>query len=310
VGVDMGSLDTKEWGAEVPLLLAGMIWGSSFVTGKIGVEHVDPVLFSFLRYGFASLSVIPILLFFKHFDRSVLLNPVIIIISVINAIAMNLQNIGMTMTTATNSVLLIDINVVFIAVLAVFVLKERMTGQVIMGLICGIIGVFIIATNGDLSALGGGTFLGNLFALMAGLLWAFYVIYLTKTLKSGTAVVSATLAIIILTTIVTIPITLFYQPDYSIDFTGWAMAIYTGVFCTTIAFILYSYGLRGLGATMSSVILLIEIVFGMTFAFILLNEIPTLVTWIGGVFILLAVIIISVRWGNLKKKENVSKDQE
>lgn len=306
----MGGLRTKEWGFEVPLLVAGMIWGSSFVTGKIGVEHVDPVLFSFLRYGFAALSVIPIILFFKHFDRSVLLNPVIIVISVINAVAMNLQNIGMTMTTATNSVLLIDINVVFIAVLAVFVLKERMTRPVMVGMVCGIIGVVIISTNGDINSLGGGTFLGNLFALLAGLLWAVYVIYLTKTLKSGTAVVSASLAIIILTTIVTIPITLLYQPDYSVDMTGWAMAAYTGIFCTTIAFILYSYGLRGLGATTSSVILLIEIVFGMAFAFILLNEIPTLATWIGGVFILLAVMIISIKWDNGKEKEDVSTDQE
>jgi uncharacterized membrane protein len=175
-GAYMGSLRTKEWGFEVPLLIAGMIWGSSFISGKIGVEHVDPVLFSFLRYGFATLSVIPIILLFKEFDRSVLLNPIIIFISVINAVAMNLQNIGMTMTTATNSVLLIDINVVYIAVLAVFLLKERMTRQVMVGLVCGIIGVVIISTNGDIGSLGGGTFLGNLFVLLAGLLWSVYVI--------------------------------------------------------------------------------------------------------------------------------------
>jgi len=286
-------LKAKEVGIGVPLLIAGIIWGSSFVTSKVGVEHMDPVLFSLLRYVFATLAIVPILFFFKHFDRSVMKNPVVIGVAILNTLAINMQNIGMTMTTATNAVLLIDINVVYIAILAVFVLKERMTNRLLIGLAVALVGVFITSTDGDISSLGGGSMSGNLLCLGAGLTWAFYVVYLTKYLKSGAALVSATFGMIIWTTIVQIPITLLSAPDMSVDGMGWAMAIYTGVFCTVVAFTLYSYGLRYLGATMTSVALLIEIVFGMVFSIIFLGEIPSAGTAVGGLFILIAVVLIS-----------------
>lgn len=300
------ALSQKEWRAEIPLIIAGLIWGSSFVSGKVGVEHADPVLFSLLRYLFAALSIIPILLLFKHFDRKVLSNPIIIGISALNAIAMVMQNIGMTMTTATNAVLLIDINVVYIAILAVFVLNEKISPKLLVGLGLGIFGVLVISTNGNISNIGGGTLEGNLLALGAGLLWAFYVVYLTKTLMRGAELVSATMAIILYTTLILIPLTLISQPSLEIDGTGWAMAIYTGIICTTLAFLLYTYGLRAMGATSSSVILLIEIVFGMLFAIIFLNEMPTRATVLGGLFILLAVVIISYK----KKKKIEASPQE
>jgi drug/metabolite transporter (DMT)-like permease len=305
------ALKQKDWGYEIPLLLAGVIWGSSFVSGKVGVEHMDPVLFSMLRYSMATLCILPILIFFKRFDRSQLRNPVLIGISILNAMAMVLQNVGMTMTTATNTVLLIDINVVYIAILAVFVLKEKLTKMVMFGLVLGLIGVFIISTEGDISHLGGGTFLGNAMALTAGVLWSIYVVYLTRTLKSGADLASATFSIIILTTLVLVPFTILYRPDLTVDPMGLGMAAYTGVICTTLAFILYSIGLRGLGATTTSVILLIEIVFGMLFAILLLSEMPTAATWVGGAFILMAVILISFKKKEEKKeREGASMDQE
>jgi drug/metabolite transporter (DMT)-like permease len=263
---------------------------------------MDPVLFSLLRYAFATLSIIPILLLFKHFDKSVMKSPMVFIIAALNTLAINMQNIGMTLTTATNTVLLVDINVVFIAILAVYVLRERMTKRLMSGLVLALVGVFITSTNGDLSSLGGGSMVGNLLAFGAGITWAFYVVYLTKTLKSGTTIVSGTFAVIIWTTIIQLPITLLYAPDLSTDGTGLAMALYTGVFCTTIAFTLYSFGLRALGATTTSIALLIEIVFGMLFAVIFLSEIPTVGTVVGGLFILIAVVLISVR--SKKEKEN------
>lgn len=306
----MSRVQRGDYGYTIPLVAASIIWGSSFIAIKVGVTHVDPVLFALVRYGFASMAVLPLIFLFKEFDWRVMRNPLIWGLALLNAIAMNLQNIGMTMTTVTNTVLLIDINVVYIAVLAAFVLKERLTPKIMAGLLLGIVGVIIISTNGDISSVGGGTFTGNIFVLVAGLIWSVYVVYLTKTLQSGTSLVSATMVLILLTTVFMVPFTLAFAKDWTMDTTGWEMAAYTGIFCTTIAFTLYSYGLKGLGATITSVILLLEIVFGMLFAIILLDEIPTIITAIGGAFILLAVIVISFRWKKEKEKERSKAVQE
>lgn len=276
------------------LVVAGIIWGTSFAASKIGVDHMDPVLFSALRYSFGALAIFIALLAMKQFDFSVFKLKGLWIIALFNAVAMLFQNVGMTMTSATNTVLLIDINVIFIVILAVFVLKERLNRWMVIGLLIGLVGVFIISTNGDVTAILSGSFEGNMMVFGAGILWAFYVVLLTRELNGTKLLASATGAVIIETAVFLIPIMLIMTRDYSIESTGTLAALYAGIFCTAIAFVLYSVGLKQLGATMSSVILLIEIVFGLLFAILLLGEMPTVATAVGGAMILLSVIVISM----------------
>jgi drug/metabolite transporter (DMT)-like permease len=279
---------------ELILVVAGIIWGTSFAAGKIGVDNMDPVLFSAMRYSFGGLAIFIALVAMKQFDLSVFRLKGLWIIALFNAIAMLFQNVGMTMTSATNTVLLVDINVVFIAILAVFVLKERLNRRMVVGLLIGLVGVVEISTNGDLSAIFSGSFEGNMLVFGAGILWAFYVVLLTRSLNGTELLASATGAVIIETAIFLVPIMLVLTRDYSIGSTGTLAALYAGIFCTALAFVMYSVGLKHLGATMSSVILLVEIVFGILFAILLLGEMPTVATGIGGVMILLSVIVISM----------------
>jgi drug/metabolite transporter (DMT)-like permease len=279
---------------ELILVVAGIIWGTSFAAGKVGVENMDPVLFSALRYSFGALAILIALVAMKQFDFSVFKLRGLWIIALFNAIAMLFQNVGMTMTSATNTVLLVDINVVFIAILAVFVLKERLNRWMVVGLFIGLVGVVVISTNGDLSAIISGSFEGNMLVFGAGILWAFYVVLLTRELNGTKLLASATGAVIIETAVFLIPIMLILTKDYSIESTGTLAALYAGIFCTALAFVLYSVGLKQLGATLSSVILLVEIVFGILFAILLLGEMPTIATAVGGAMILLSVVVISM----------------
>jgi drug/metabolite transporter (DMT)-like permease len=175
----------------------------------------------------------------------------------------------------------------------------------VVGLFIGLAGVVVISTNGDLSAIFSGSFEGNMLVFGAGILWAFYVVLLTRELNGTKLLVSATAAVIIETMVFLIPIMLLLTRDYSVESTGTMAAVYAGVFCTALAFVLYSIGLKQLGATMSSVILLVEIVFGILFAIALLGEVPNLATAIGGAMILLSVIVIS-----MNQSEDVKAHQE
>jgi drug/metabolite transporter (DMT)-like permease len=293
---------------ELILVVAGIIWGTSFAAGKIGVEHMDPVLFSALRYVFGAIAIFIALVAMKQLDLSVFRIKGLWVIALFNAVAMLFQNVGMTMTSATNTVLLVDINVVFIAILAVFVLKERLNRWMVMGLVIGLVGVVIISTNGDLSAIISGSFEGNMLVFGAGILWAFYVVLLTRELNGTELLASATGAVIIETAVFLIPVMLVLTKDYSIESTGTMAALFIGIFCTALAFILYSVGLKHLGATMASVILLVEIVFGILFAILLLGEMPTVATAIGGAMILLSVIVISMNQSEDVKSKRLAQE--
>ncbi|MEI7671339.1 MAG: EamA family transporter [Deltaproteobacteria bacterium] len=68
-----------------------------------------------------------------------------------------------------------------------------------------------------------------------------------------------------------------------------------GVICTALAQLLFIGSLREIKAQLASVTAGLEPVYGIVFAFLLLNEVPTLRTLIGGLTILSAVFTVMVR---------------
>ncbi|KAF5052503.1 putative cystine transporter YijE [anaerobic digester metagenome] len=276
------------------LLLAGMIWGTSFVAGKLAVEGTDPYLFSAMRSLISAISILPVFLLYK-FDYSIFRSKAVWGIAFLNAAGLLLQNVGLTYTTASNTVLLVDINVVIVAVLAAIILKEHLNRRTVVGLVMGMSGVALIATKGDISNLGGGSLIGDMLVFTAGVAWALYIVFTTKELRKGYELVHFTSAMILLTAVFAVPIGLLMADDHSVGAGGVSLALYSGIFCTTVAFMLYNVGLKSLGATTTSIILLVEMVFGLFFSFLLLGERPDLITIMGGSLILLAIAVISFK---------------
>jgi drug/metabolite transporter (DMT)-like permease len=281
------------------LLIASLIWGTSFAAIKVGVSQVDVYAFTFLRYAVASISIL-IILGLMRSKWDIFRWKELWYLSIINAIAALLQNIGMTMTTATDALLLMDINVVYIAIIAIFVLNEALTKQVALGLTLGAAGVVFIATEGDPANVLNGSATGNLIIFASSLIWAFYVVYLTKALRNKGRIIEATGVIMVETTLVLAPICLLLATSWFPNAVGWTAIIYLGLASTTFASFLYSYGLEKLGATLSSIIMMAEIVFGLFFSWLLLGEQWTGATVIGGAFIMLAIAVISVRLGSVR----------
>ena len=68
-----------------------------------------------------------------------------------------------------------------------------------------------------------------------------------------------------------------------------------GVICTALAQFLYIGSLKHIKAQLSSVITCLEPVYGIVFALLLLNEVPTLRTLIGGLIILISVFSVMAK---------------
>ena len=288
---------------EVLLITSSFIWGTSFVASKIGVGQLDPFFFAMLRFLIAAPVLLLVAYLLTDFDLKIFKDPLIWGIGVLNAVGLVMQNVGMTQTTATNAVLLVDINVIYVAVLAAVILKERLTKYTILGLVIGLMGVGIVATGGDMSQIMSGSFVGNLIVLGAGFVWAFYIVYQKKALNQHPDILMMTSSVIVVTAITSIPLALIFSKSWAITNEGISATLYVALICTGVAFMLYIAGLKGKGALDSSIILLLEIVFAMLFAFLLLGEVPTIATAIGGFFIVLAIIFVSIQENGKKNKE-------
>jgi drug/metabolite transporter (DMT)-like permease len=290
-------VDRFEWF----LIIASFIWGTSFAASKIALEHVDPFYLALTRFVLGAAVLLLVAFIMGRLNLNVFKDPIIWLIGVLNAIGQFMQNYGMLQTSATNTVLLVDINVVFVALIAAVVLKESLTRYTFYGLGLGLIGVIVISTGGDFEQVMNGNFVGNLIVFLGGVVWAFYIVYQKKALIKNTDIYMTSAGAIATTAIFGVPIGLLLSSSTAIDMEGLLAIIYLGVACTAGAFLFYIAGLKGKGATDSSIILFLEIVFAMIFAFILLREIPTVFTAIGGLFIVAAIMVISVQPDGAKK---------
>ena len=290
--------------SELYLILSGVLWGTSFSAIKIALnEEADPVLIALLRFIVATAIILPVAFWAKRLDLKMLIYPPIVVNAFLNALSFAIQNAGMASTSATNSVLLVNTNVGLVAILAAIFLAEAITPRIVAGIFIGLLGVLFISTGGDLSAIYSGTFWGNVLVLTAGWVWAFYIVLQKKILGRKTDVLMGTAAIMADTMLFLIPMTRLFTTNYSIPGTGWVAVIYIGLVCTFAANLLYNAGLKGVKASVSSVILLIEVVSGMFFAVLFLREIPTAVTAAGGALILISILIISFSNGRNGKTE-------
>jgi drug/metabolite transporter (DMT)-like permease len=143
-------------------------------------------------------------------------------------------------------------------------------------------------------------------ALGAGFAWAFYIVTNKKVITSPKIEVTTLVACVMLTTsVIMIPFTIIFggldPGKISIGYSGLGFILYIGIFCNVIPYILWTSGLRKLQPTVSSLMLLFEVFIAAILAMLFLNEFLTLIGLMGGLFIVFAIIIISL---DAKKSNN------
>ncbi|MGQ9759947.1 MAG: DMT family transporter [Candidatus Methanomethylicaceae archaeon] len=163
-------------GATTGLLLSTIIWGISFPMVKVALRDMDPFLFVFSRFAVASLLVLFYVIMFKKRLFRLFNSRILWILGITNAIGFAMEFYGMTLTTASKASLLVNVNVVFMAIFAAYLLNEKITKRVVAGVFLGP-GVFLTITGGDFSVLSGGSILGNIIIFSGGIIWAYSNIY-------------------------------------------------------------------------------------------------------------------------------------
>ena len=185
--------------AIVVLVISSILWGSSFVSIKIGLEYVNPYDFAFLRLAVASAIMVSALVIRGGMRLSVLKEGSVWILGLLNGFAFSLQYLGLLYTTAGKTALLVNLNVVIVALLSWRMFGERIGSSKILGVALGVIGAAMIATNGDLSTLMQGEIIGDVLVFSAGLVWAFFIVLLKRILSQSERNVIELSAVVMLT---------------------------------------------------------------------------------------------------------------
>ena len=204
-------------------------------------------------------------------------------------------------TTVANSLLTHYTAPVFVAVLAPFLLKDRMDGATLAALALSAAGLLVIFSRG-LGLGGGGGLIGAAAGTASGVAYAFIII-LSRILSPG----HHPLKIIFYQGLVSVAIMGAYVLPAgmaAITLQQGMLLAAVGLFHSTIALGLYLEGIRGATAQEAGVLGYFEPFFGITLAYLFLGETPNTLALAGGAMIILSGAAIVLRAGRAEPVVN------
>jgi drug/metabolite transporter (DMT)-like permease len=277
------------------VLLAAFLWGTTFPATRHGLTlGLTPLNFLLYRYVVAVASLFLIALWRGRVQLRLFLDWRLWMLAIGNALAYLSQYVAQSITSASKTSLLVNVNVLVTAVLAWWLLRETIGRGVWTGLALGIVGVTFLTTNGEFTVLSG-EFQGDVIALTSGLIWTgmilFYKWYMSKHPEADAIAMN----LVVFT--VTLLIFVIASLPSGLAFTGTGESIgwilYLGIFPTTGAYLLWQEGLRGLTASVSSVLLLFETIVALSISILFLSERLSGWTAAGALLVLVAMYLAS-----------------
>ncbi len=261
--------------ASIYILLAIFLWSSLGIVVRLSRVEIHVLIFYSL---IVSLIVQGLILVQKRYRKEIpelkqMKYPLILgIFSLVNTFAYfyAFQN-----TTIANAVLTHYTAPVIVALLASFLLKEKLTGKIVIILLLASAGLWIMLGGFSLK---GGHVAGIIAGLISGFAYAAVVIFLR--------IYSQDFSPLVLCFFTNMVIALLLVP-FIRDFPSTAIwsYLFMGVVHSTIAPILYFKGLQSVTANRAAVLGYLEPVCAIMFSMLLLNEIPRGQSVIGGMLI-------------------------
>ena len=214
----------------------------------------------------------------------------------LNGFGFMLQYTGLVLTTAAKTALLVDLNVIAVAILSWKFYKEPMTSSKLLGVVLGVMGAVLITTNGNPSAMAHGELSGDVLVFLAGLSWAAFIV-LHKKFQTQKQMdpVELSAVVMVITALSLFPSSLVFGSlgFERIPLQGWEWIGFIALACTVVPYAIWVAALRAVSATVAAIMGMLEIVVAMILSTVFLGEAYSNMTLIGAVLILLSVFAVA-----------------
>ncbi len=282
--------------ANMLLMLASIIWGTTFVVQQVGTGNLGAITFTSARFFMGAIIVLPFaLLQFKRVNRETRkITPYDWLGMVVTGLALFsaavLQQIGIFHTTVANAGFLTALYVPMVPVFAYLILKKTVHWSVWPASIGCLIGTYIMsgAENLQFSA-------GDLWVIASAFFWATHML-LVGTMASRTqAPLVVAVVQFLICAISGLIVGIFVEHPTFTDFSGAYFGIfYAGVLSVGIAFTLQVVAQRFTPASDTAIILSAETVFAALAGYIFLGEGLSQEQTLGAGMILCGIIAVQL----------------
>ena len=277
----------------IAMLGSVTLWGGTFIATKLAYEVYSPVQLGLLR------PLVATVLFFlirkakrdKEIIRKEDRKSVVASAFFGVTLSMLFQNIGITMTTASNAALIVASFPAITMLLEIVIYRTKPTFNKIIGIGISITGVAIlsqITLEGSPNAMW-----GNLLMVAAGITWAFYS-FVTGRLAGKYSTMTITYYQMISGAFLFIPFVLLEgSPWNAPNFVATSAMLYLGIGGSLLAFLFYNIGLKKLSASTAVSFLNLVPVVALILSVIILRETISIMQLFGGAVVITGVMISS-----------------
>ncbi len=294
---------SKQLKGSLSIILATIIWGSTFVAQSVGVDYVGPFTFLSLRCFLAVSFLFVVLFLCRRTDFfNIITNKKLWIAGILSGIALfaatATQQIGLIYTSAGKGGFITTMYIILVPIFGIFS-KKKPPKTVVLSVVLAALGLYLIsgAASAGLSSIN----IGDVLMLMCAVAFAVQILIMDRVageldsiaLNMSQALVCALLSGICALLFDTMPIQNALQ--------CWFPLCWAGIMSMGIAYTLQIIGQKSIEPTTASLLMSFESVFALFFGWLLLHESFTLTEGIGCALVFCAIMITQIPIKNREK---------
>lgn len=266
------------WKAHLSLFLVNAFYGANHVIAKgIMPEILSPTVFIFLRVTVSLLLFVGMFLLFTKRERILKEDFWRFVACGLFGVAVNQMFFfhGLNLSSSINSGIIMTLNPILVALLSIWLLKEKMLTGRLAGILLGALGAILLTISSQTKGLS--MALGDIFLLINATSYALYLVLVKPLMTKYTPFTVITYNFLFGWIFI-----LLFPPTWSgvastewttIDFYTWLKIAYVIVCVTFLAYLLTIYALRPLSPTVSASYIYLQpvLVIVFTYLFFYLN---------------------------------------
>jgi drug/metabolite transporter (DMT)-like permease len=279
--------------ADVVLLAANAVYGTSYVAMRLAVEDIGPVSLAFLRLTLGCAVLLPVRLLSRG-GRPVPPSPgdhrTFFWMGFLGfTLALALSHWGLAWSTATNGALLIATEPVALVALAPIVLGERLTAREVWGTALALLGATVVVVNGvpGVTIAVAPHWRGDLLLLLSGVCFAAYSLLGRPVLARHPSLTVTTWSLLwgLVTTapLVALEWRVAWRPAWTPS--SAAAVLYLGIVITGLGYLVWNWALERVAAARAAIFLSLQPLVGTLLGVLWLGEPFTVFTAGGGALI-------------------------
>lgn len=295
------TMDSKSW---LMLMILSIIWAGSFLLTEIALEELPPLAIMTARVTIGAIGLYGMMLVagvgFPSRDQVAPLKLVgaFMVLGILNnVIPFSVLVWGQTHMSASLASILNATMPLFTVILAhYFTLDEKITPNKLIGVLIGIAGVAVIVGEHGIDFSSGSNF-AKIAILGAPLSYAVAALIARRFAAWNLSPLFVAFGQSAAASVVALPLTTFVENPWGISVSGagWASLIALGLFCSSVAYLIYFRLIATAGATNTSLITLTIPPFAVVSGVLLLGESLSLAQVAGMALILFGLLVTDGR---------------